>query len=145
MEWIELGYLGLFFGTFLAATILPFSSEFILTGLLIAGYDPWICFLVATSGNTLGSTVTYGMGRMIEYEKALRKLKIKEKNIKKSHHFFQKYGIWIALFAWVPILGDAGTFLLGSNKTNFFKTMLLVLVGKALRFAIVIYLFLMLS
>ncbi len=142
MDWIELGYIGLFLGTLLAATILPFSSEFILTGLLIAGFEPFLCFLVATSGNTLGSTITYGMGRLIKYEEALQKLKIKQSSIDRSMHFFNKYGVWIALFSWVPILGDAGTFLLGSNKVNFIKTMTLVLIGKAIRFAIVIFIFL---
>ena len=44
---LEYGYIGLFIGTFLAATILPFSSEFLLLGLLIAGADPWTCFLWA--------------------------------------------------------------------------------------------------
>lgn len=141
MEWIELGYIGLFFGTLLAATIIPFSSEFILTGLLFTGFDPWICFFVATAGNSLGSVITYGMGRLIPYDVALRRLQIKEKNIARSQRFFRKYGIWIALFAWVPIVGDAGTFLLGSNKVNFIHTFTLVLIGKAARFAVVILLF----
>ncbi|MEZ4938149.1 MAG: YqaA family protein [Crocinitomicaceae bacterium] len=145
MDWIELGYLGLFLGTFLAATILPFSSEFILTGMLLVHYDPFVCFIVATSGNTLGSTITYGIGRLITYQKALQKLRIKEKNIQRTHSFFLKYGIWIALFSWVPIIGDAGVFLLGSNRVNFWFTMLLVLIGKAVRFAVVIYVFIQLS
>src|SRR5690554_2898196 len=36
----ELGHLALFFASFLAATILPFSSEIMLSGMLAAGYDP---------------------------------------------------------------------------------------------------------
>ena len=145
MDWIELGYIGLFLGTLLAATVLPFSSEFILTGLLLAGFDPFLCFLVATVGNSMGSAITYGMGRLVEYEKALQKLKINPKNIERSHHFFKRYGIWIALFSWVPIIGDAATFLLGSNKVDFLKTMLLVLIGKTIRFAAVIGLFLLVA
>lgn len=141
MEFIELGYLGLFLGTLLAATILPFSSEIILTGLLIAGYDPWVCFIVATLGNSLGSVITYFMGRLIPYEKALRKLKIKEERINQSGNFINKYGVWTALFSWVPLIGDALVFLLGANKVNFLKTILLVFIGKAIRFGIVILLF----
>lgn len=144
MDWIELGYIGLFLGTLLAATIIPFSSEFILTALLISGFDPFICFFVATSGNSLGSFITYFTGRLIDYDKALRKLKIKEKNIQKSHSFFTKYGIWIAFFSWVPILGDASTFLLGSNRTPILKTFTLIVCGKALRFAVFICIYLML-
>lgn len=138
MDWLELGYLGLFLGTFLAATILPFSSEFILTGLLLSGFDPIFCFIIATAGNTLGSLFTYAIGRLIPYNKALRKLRIKEKQIERSHEFFQRYGIWIALFSWVPVLGDAGVLLLGANRTHFLKTAFLILIGKAIRFGIVI-------
>lgn len=145
MDWIELGYIGLFLGTLLAATVLPFSSEFILTGLLLAGFDPLLCLLVATVGNSMGSAITYGMGRLVEYEKALQKLKINPKNIERSHRFFKRYGIWIALFSWVPIIGDAATFLLGSNKVDFLKTMLLVVIGKTIRFAAVIGLFLLVA
>ena len=38
----EWGYIGLFIGTFLAATVIPFSSEFLIVGILIAGYSPLI-------------------------------------------------------------------------------------------------------
>jgi membrane protein YqaA with SNARE-associated domain len=54
MDWIELGFIGLFLATFLAATVLPFSSEFVLIALISAGYDPFLCVITATIGNTLG-------------------------------------------------------------------------------------------
>ncbi len=38
---LEWGYLGLFIGSFLASTIIPFSSEFLLVGMLLAGGNPW--------------------------------------------------------------------------------------------------------
>ena len=50
----EWGYIGLFIGTFLAATVIPFSSEFLIVGILIAGYSPLISCIVATLGNWLG-------------------------------------------------------------------------------------------
>ena len=34
---IEYGYIGVFIASFLAATVLPFSSEVVLTGVLLAG------------------------------------------------------------------------------------------------------------
>ena len=36
---IEYGYWGLFLASFLAATILPFSSEVVFAGLIAAGLD----------------------------------------------------------------------------------------------------------
>jgi len=142
MDFIELGYIGLFLGTLLAATIIPFSSEFILTALLLAGFNPLLCLIYATAGNSIGSFITYFMGRLIDYDKALKKLKIKPKRIHQSSKFFHKYGMGIAFFAWLPIIGDVFAFLLGSNKTPILPTFSLFVSGKALRFAVVIWFFL---
>ena len=44
MDWLlNLGYLGLFLGTFLAGTVLPLSSDILLVGMLAAKADPLIC------------------------------------------------------------------------------------------------------
>lgn len=48
------GLIGLFLGSFLAATVIPFSSEILLTGVLLAGINPYEAFVVATAGNWLG-------------------------------------------------------------------------------------------
>ena len=48
MEWLlDLGYLGLFLGTFLAGTVLPLSSDVLLIGMLAAKADPAVCLVVA--------------------------------------------------------------------------------------------------
>ena len=62
------GYIGLFVGAFLAATIIPFSSDILLIGILLAGGDPWISFLSATAGNWLGGLTSYGLGRIGKWE-----------------------------------------------------------------------------
>ena len=47
MEWLEgLGLLGLFIGTFLAATILPFSSDALYLAILAATKNPIGCLLI---------------------------------------------------------------------------------------------------
>ncbi len=55
----EFGYIGLFFASFLAATILPLSSEVILSFLLLNNLNPIILVSVATFGNVLGAFVNY--------------------------------------------------------------------------------------
>ena len=45
---------GLFLASFLAATVVPFSSEALLTFLIINGTDAYVAVLVATAGNWLG-------------------------------------------------------------------------------------------
>ena len=60
MEWLEgFGLPGLFIGTFLAATILPFSSDALYIAVLAATQAPVSCLLTGTLGNWLGSVFTY--------------------------------------------------------------------------------------
>ena len=61
MNWIELGYLGLFLVCFLAATVIPIASEAVLLGMLALGYHPMGCLVVATVGNSLGSYLNFGI------------------------------------------------------------------------------------
>lgn len=59
----NLGLFGLFVGTFLAATILPFSSDALYIAVLLLTKDPVGCFAVGTVGNWLGGVTTYFLGR----------------------------------------------------------------------------------
>ena len=61
---IEYGYIGVFIASFLAATILPFSSEVVLTGVLLAGAAYAPCMLSATLGNFLGGMSCYWLGML---------------------------------------------------------------------------------
>jgi membrane protein YqaA with SNARE-associated domain len=60
----EFGYLGLFITCYLAATVLPIASELFLTGMLTPGYNPFICLIVAGTGNTFGGWLNYFIGFM---------------------------------------------------------------------------------
>ena len=51
---IDLGYLGLFISSFLAATVIPFSSEIVLSVLIANDYDFIACLSFASIGNWLG-------------------------------------------------------------------------------------------
>ena len=56
-------YLSLFAISFLAATILPFSSELTLAGLIAtSNYDNLLLLIVASFGNVLGSVVNWALG-----------------------------------------------------------------------------------
>lgn len=60
MSWLEsFGLLGLFIGTFLAATIVPISSSALYIAVLVATKNPVACLIVGTLGNWLGSVSTY--------------------------------------------------------------------------------------
>ena len=51
--YVELGYLGLFIASFLAATVIPLSSEIVLSVLMANDYDFIACLSFASIGNWL--------------------------------------------------------------------------------------------
>ena len=59
------GVLSLFLLAFLAATILPFSSEAAFAGALYGGMTPLLALVVASFGNVLAIVVNYGLGRWL--------------------------------------------------------------------------------
>ena len=60
----EIGFLGLFLTSFLAATVIPIASEAFLIAMLSMGYHPIVCLFCATAGNTLGGWLNYFIGLM---------------------------------------------------------------------------------
>ena len=130
----SLGLLGLFIGTFLAATILPFSSDALYIAVLAATKDPIGCLAVGTVGNWLGSVVTYWMGWIGRWEWIEKWFKVKQETLEKQKVKIDKYGVWLALLAWIPIIGDVIAIALGFYRTRPWATMFLLLVGKFARF-----------
>lgn len=133
------GYIGLFFSAFLAATILPFSSEAVLAGLLSLGsFHVWGLWGVATLGNTLGAIVNWVLGRWCLHWQDKKWFPFKEKDLEKADQWFSKWGVWSLLLSWVPIIGDPITFAAGFLRVNFWIFTLLVLIAKGGRYAIVL-------
>jgi len=132
----DLGLLGLFIGTFLAATIVPFSSDVLYVGILAATKDPVGCFLIGTLGNWLGGVTTYWIGWIGKWEWIERWFKVKPETLEKQKTKIDRYGVWLALLSWVPFIGDIFAIALGFYKTKPSWTMLFLLLGKAARFAV---------
>lgn len=133
----DFGYPGLFLASFLAATILPLSSEVVLGYLLIHDFCPYSIVLVATSGNVLGSVVNYGLGVLgsgIFFQKVLG---ISNLEIEKAESRFKKYGFFSLLFAWVPVIGDPLTVVAGILKIKFSIFLFLVGLGKFARYVFI--------
>ena len=100
-------YLTLFFISFFAATVLPVSSELTLFGMLMLGsYSTFFLLLFASFGNILGSCVNWYLGVHFIQFKDKRWFPFSKKKIEKTSFWFQKYGYWSLLFAWIPFVGD---------------------------------------
>ena len=134
-------YLSLFFISFLAATILPFSSEFTLAGLIsTSNYDNLLLLVFASFGNVLGSVFNWGLGFYARNLTIKKWFPFKETQIERSSKWFSKFGKWSLLFAWVPIVGDPLTFVAGLLRVRFLDFITLVAIGKVSRYLIIFYL-----
>jgi membrane protein YqaA with SNARE-associated domain len=133
-------YLSLFFTSFLAATILPAYSELLLGGLVSQGFSLFWLWFWATLGNTLGSVVNGVIGRQIERFKHKRWFPVSERQLVRSQERFNKYGQWSLLMAWLPIGGDPLTVIGGLMRVPWLNFVILVAIGKGLRYLLVIWL-----
>lgn len=122
-------------GSFLAATVVPFSADVLLIGMLVAGGSPWIVVAIATAGNFLGGLTSYGIGRLGKWE-WIEKLGVKPETLEKHKARIDKYGAWIALLSWVPFVGDIFAVALGFYRVKFVPSAIFMLIGKAGRFVI---------
>ena len=131
-------YGGLFVGAFLAATILPLSSEAVLAALLAArpGDAPML-LAVATLGNTLGSVLNWFVGRALGRFRDRAWFPISPQRYAAAERSFRRYGMWTLLFAWFPVIGDALTIGAGALRAPFLPFLILVAIGKAARYAAV--------
>ncbi|MBR2031753.1 MAG: DedA family protein [Alistipes sp.] len=134
MDWLlELGYVGLFIGSFLASTVVPFSADILLIGMLAAGGAPWVIIGVATVGNFLGGLTSYGIGRLGKWE-WIEKLGANPEKIERHKAKIDKYGAWVALLSWVPFIGDVLAVALGFFRVKFVPSAIFMLIGKFARF-----------
>jgi len=132
------GYVGLFLTSFLAATIIPLSSEAVLAGLLsVEGYEFWLLVALATFGNTLGAVVNCALGGWCLRFQNHKYFPIKKENLDKAVDRFNRWGLFSLLLAWVPIIGDPITFAAGALRTPFFPFIVLVTIGKGARYLVV--------
>ncbi|MDL2262286.1 DedA family protein [Bacteroidales bacterium OttesenSCG-928-I21] len=133
---VRFGYLGLFIGSFLASTLIPFSSDILLTGILFLGANPWIALAVATLGNWLGAMTTYGLGYLGKWEWIEKLFKVKPETLEKQKTKIDKYGKLLAFFTWLPIVGDVMALALGFYKVSPKLSTLFMLTGRFIRFLV---------
>lgn len=135
---ISYGPWGMFLSAFLAGSILPFSSEAIMVALLALGGSPWLLLLTASAGNTLGGVSCYCVGRIASPEWLQRTFRIKDKHMQRARALVSRWGAWMGFLCWVPVLGDAILVTLGIMRSHPLATNVTMLVGRTLRYAVVL-------
>jgi membrane protein YqaA with SNARE-associated domain len=130
------GYYGMFAAAFLAGSFFPFSSEVIFTALSLAGLDVWSLVIYSSVGNTLGGMFNYGVGLLGREDWVYRLFKVKEQRMAYVQSLIHKYGVWMGLLSWLPVLGSVITIAMGLLHINHYKSLLFIFVGKTLRYVV---------
>ncbi|MFT3993654.1 MAG: YqaA family protein [Dysgonomonas sp.] len=136
---IEYGYIGLFLASFLAATILPFGSEFVFGGLLAMGMNGWACVIIASVGNWLGGMTNYYLGRAGKIEWIEKYLKVKKEKIDKMQHWLEGKGAIMGFFSFLPVVGDLIALALGYMRANVYIVNISMFIGKFIRYVLIMY------
>lgn len=117
----------LLLGSFVAATLVPVSSELMLFAVLRVHPDLlWPALAFATVGNTAGGMVSYAMGRFIPHRQPVR-----------QEDRLRRHGAILLLLSWVPLAGDALCVGAGWLRLTWWKCLVAMAVGKAARYVVV--------
>jgi membrane protein YqaA with SNARE-associated domain len=134
----EAGLWGLFASAFLSATVLPGSSELVMTALVTA-YPAlvWPAFAAGLAGNALGSALTFGMGHAGRqgYER------FKNVRVDLEHPQVQRLRRWgppALVLSFLPLVGDVLVLAAGWLKMPPLQSLAWVVAGKALRYLVLL-------
>ncbi|HHT23751.1 MAG TPA: DedA family protein [Bacteroidales bacterium] len=139
IEFADWGYYGLFLASFLAATVVPFSSEVVFSAMVFSGLNAWKCVLVATAGNWLGGMTSYYIGRLGKLEWIERFFRIKKEKIDRFLVKFQRFGDWFVFFSFVPFIGDVIAVAAGFFRGRWWVVAIAMLLGKFVRYVVWMY------
>ena len=128
----------MFISAFLAGTVLPFSSEAVLLACVGLGLDPVWSTVSTTAGNALGGITCYWIGHLGKTEWIEKYLKVDKKQMDRAERFIRGRGSWMALFSFLPVIGDAILIVLGWMRANVWIVALSMTLGKLARYAILV-------
>ena len=117
----------LLIGSFVAATLVPVSSEVMLFAVLRLHPELfWPAIAVATLGNSAGGMTSYVLGRFIPHKREIRY---------EAH--LKRYGAATLLLAWAPVVGDGMCVAAGWLRLAWLPCLIYMAVGKAARYLVV--------
>ncbi len=132
---LSAGYAGLFAAAFVAATILPAQSEFLLGAMLISErFDITLLLAVATAGNVLGSAVNWVLGRHFSHYREKRWFPASPATMARAEAWFARFGPPVLLLSWVPVIGDPLTVFAGVLRMRFAIFLVFVALAKGGRY-----------
>ena len=128
----------MFVSAFLAGTVLPFSSEAVLLACIGLGLDPILSIVATAAGNILGGMTCIWIGRLGKQEWIEKYFKISKEQMERASRFIHNRGACMALFSFLPVIGDAILIVLGLMRANILISVLFMAIGKFSRYAILV-------
>lgn len=136
----DLSLTALFVSGFISATLLPGGSEVLLAWQLNEGiHSPLHLWLAVTAGNALGGIVTFLMGWGIAHYFPLKSFS--KPRQQQAQRWLTQYGPFALLMSWVPLIGDPLCLMAGWLKTRFLLSLLMITLGKAIRYLLIVGIF----
>jgi membrane protein YqaA with SNARE-associated domain len=132
MYTMVIALLTLFAWSFLAATMLPLSSEVPLVVYVRSYQQFFVPVVVATAGNYLGACTTYWIARRAA--QAIGGGRETTESQTRGAKLLRRFGRPALLLSWVPVVGDALVALAGATRLPFGAFSLWVALGKGLRY-----------
>jgi|TARA_X000000368_G_scaffold403811_1_gene379171 membrane protein YqaA with SNARE-associated domain len=133
-SFVEWGFVGLFLASFLGATIIPLSSEIVLSILISKGYDLKVSIIIAAFGNWLGGLSSYFLGTLGKWDFVEKYFKIGKEKIIGFKTKIDKWGSVYAFFCCLPFIGDPLAVSLGFFRTNLLKVSVWMFFGKLVKY-----------
>jgi len=119
--------------SFVAATLVPMSSEVVLYAYLKLHPDHGaIAIALATLGNTAGGMTTYFMGRLVP-------ARAQEKLDPRALAWLRRHGPAATFLAWLPVLGDALCLAAGWLRLHAAVVLACMAAGRLARYLFVFY------
>lgn len=134
---VNYGYIGVFIAAFLAATVLPFSSEVVFAGVLASGATYSTLIIAATIGNSLGGMTCYWLGSLGKLEWLEKYFRMKEEQIHKWVNKIHGRGSWVSIFVALPGVGDFIAVAMGYLRANAWGVLFWMTLGKFIRYVVV--------
>ncbi|WP_373768073.1 YqaA family protein [Glaesserella sp.] len=135
----------MFLSAFLSASLLPGNSEIVFSAFIYQALDNAngsisteiiLLFTCASVGNSLGGLTTYALALFAPAPKPKAQ---RRKAARWALHYSQKYGIWMLLFSWLPIVGDVLCGVAGWLRFNIWISIVFITIGKTIRYAILFW------
>ena len=132
------GMIGLFIVSFLSS-IIPIPTEAVVFGLLGAGGNSELIFIILTSGSILGALLGYFIGK-----NGLTKLIQSRKNEEKqeqTNRYFLKYGAFLLLVSpWIPFVCNLAPVVAGIQNYDSKRFLIIISIANIIKCFAIVYL-----